>query len=152
MQTDAPRSAQLGTVQVLVDDQSYDIALDQMSRGSLTLTDLNRGTYTLTAEYAGSDLVAMATSKPRTLTVRSPGRRRARAAASVSRRILRRVCVRADAQHCLTYLRNAPIRTAVSALRSPANCPTHRNSEPFPLWNETTSHPYRIGHQREFFL
>ena len=70
VQTDAPRSTQLGTVQVLVDDQSYYIALDQMSRGSLTLTDLNHGTYTVTAEYAGSGLVAAATSKPRTLTVR----------------------------------------------------------------------------------
>ncbi len=70
VQTDAPRSVQPKTVQVLVDDQSYEIALDQTGRGSLTLTDLNRGTYTVTAEYAGSDLVAAATSKPRTLTVR----------------------------------------------------------------------------------
>ncbi|WP_241989113.1 S8 family serine peptidase [Cryobacterium serini] len=70
VQTDAPRSAQLGTVQVLVDDQSYDITLDGKGRGSLSLTDLDRGTYTVTAQYAGSDLVAAATSKPRTLTVR----------------------------------------------------------------------------------
>ena len=70
VQTDAPRTAPLGAVQVLVDDQSYDVVLDHKGKGSLTLTDLDRGSYTVTAQYAGTDLVAAATSKPRTLTVR----------------------------------------------------------------------------------
>ncbi|MDJ0376159.1 S8 family serine peptidase [Cryobacterium sp. PH31-L1] len=70
LKTDAPRSAPLGTVQVLVDDQSYDVALDPKGKGSLTLTDLDRGSYTVVAQYAGTDLVAAANSKPRTLTVR----------------------------------------------------------------------------------
>ncbi|MCY7403534.1 MAG: S8 family serine peptidase [Cryobacterium sp.] len=68
--TDAPRSAQLGTVQVLVDDTSYDVALDRLGEGTLTLADPDRGTYTVTAHYAGTDLVAAATSKPGTLIVR----------------------------------------------------------------------------------
>ncbi len=70
VKTDAPRSAQRGTVQVLVDDQSYDVALDQKGEGSLTLTDLDRGSYTVAAQYAGTDLIAAATSKPGTVTVR----------------------------------------------------------------------------------
>ena len=70
VKTDAPRSAPLGTVQILVDDQSYDVALDQKGKGSLTLPDLDRGSYTVVAQYAGTDLVAAANSKPRTLTVR----------------------------------------------------------------------------------
>ena len=70
VKTDASRSAQRGTVQVLVDDKSHDVALDAMGTGSLTLNDLDRGTYTVTAHYAGTDLIAAATSKPRTLTVR----------------------------------------------------------------------------------
>ncbi len=70
VETDAPRAAQLGTVQVLVDDTSYDVALDRTGQGMLRLSDLDRGTYTVIAHYAGTDLVAAATSKPRTLTVR----------------------------------------------------------------------------------
>ena len=70
VKSDAPRSAPLGTVQVLVDETSHDVALDRKGQGSLTLTDLVRGTYVVTAQYAGTDLIAGATSKPRTLNVR----------------------------------------------------------------------------------
>ena len=70
VKTKAPRSAQLGAVQVLVDDTSYNVALDATGTGSLTLNGLDRGTYTVTAHYAGTDLIAAATSKRRTLTVR----------------------------------------------------------------------------------